>query len=174
MANQTLIITLLSNDQPGIVKQVADIIKQYEGNWLDSRMAQLGGKFAGILRVAVADSHLEQLKAALLDLSTSGIQLLVDQASDLSATQAKRLNFELVGADRPGIVSEISQAFSEKSINIDELETRCSSMPWSGEPLFEASGTLLAPEGADTDDLLDQLTVIEDKLGVDIKLTEQL
>ena len=47
-------------------------------------------------------------------------------------------------------------------------------MPWSGEPLFEATGILLAPSNTDTDELLQQLATIENKLGVDINLNEQL
>ena len=59
-------------------------------------------------------------------------------------------------------------------INIDEMETECSSMPWSGEPLFQASGLLSAPAEINTDDLLQQLDAIEEKLGVDITLSTTL
>lgn len=174
MAQQILVITLLSNDHPGIVKQVADVVSAHKGNWLESRMSQLAGKFAGILKVSVDEATNAELTQALSTLSESGIQVLVEKAETLEPEQGKTLTFELVGADRIGIVSEISQAFSEKGINIDELETHCSSMPWSGEPLFEANGLLVAPSDIDTEQLMDHLDAIEDKLGVDITLTEQL
>ena len=174
MAQQLLVITLLSNDQPGIVKQLADVISTHKGNWLESRMSQLAGKFAGILKVSIDNPHSDTLIEALKQLGDSGIQVLVEHADQLAVDQGKTLTFELVGADRMGIVSEISQAFSEKGINIDELETHCSSMPWSGEPLFEANGLLIAPNDIDTEQLMEHLDAIEDKLGVDITLTEQL
>ncbi len=174
MAHQLLIITLLSDDQPGIVKSVADVIGRHHGNWLESKMSQLAGKFAGILKISIDAQHIEELTQSLHKLKASGIQILIDSATDLENTPRKMLTFELVGADRQGIVSEISQAFMEQNINIDELETHCSSMPWSGDPLFEATGVLLAPTNVDKEQLLDKLDVIENSLGVDISLNEQL
>lgn len=174
MAKQLLVITLLSNDQPGIVQQLATIISQHSGNWLESRMAQLAGKFAGILKVSIDSSHTEALTSALKQLSDEGIQVLIENTNEVALAPGHALTFELVGADRVGIVSEISQAFADTGINIDEIETHCSSMPWSGEPLFEAQGKLLAPAGVDMESLLDQLDAIEEKLGIDITLTTTL
>ncbi len=176
MATQILVITLLSNDQTGIVKQIADVISEHKGNWLESRMAQLAGKFAGILKVSIDASQSAELTDALTHLSKAGIQILIDTAEsdDTEPSTNNTLSFELVGADRIGIVSEISQAFSEKGISIDEMETHCSSMAWSGEPLFEANGILLLTKDTDKDQLRDQLDIIEDKLGVDITLTATL
>lgn len=175
MAHQLIVITLLSNDRPGIVKLLADVISEHNGNWLESQMAQLAGKFAGILKVSIDDGDVDTLTQALNTLSHSGIQILIENADDLTTNvQGKTLTFKLVGADKPGIISEISQAFTEKGINIDEMETYCTSMPWSGEPLFEARGTLVAPVETDTERLLEQLDGIENKLGVDITLTTTL
>ena len=175
MPKQHIVITLLSNDKPGVVQNVADIIANTGGNWLESRMSQLAGKFAGILKVSIDTDKADTLSAALKGLSASGIQVLIDHSEEEhSGQQGKTLAFELIGADRVGIVSEIANAFSEKGINIDELETRCSSMPWSGEPLFEATGLLIAPDTIDKEDLLNRLDGIEDKLGLDISITEQL
>jgi len=174
MSKHYFVITLLSNDQPGVVQQLADVISQHNGNWLESRMAQLAGKFAGILKVSIAPEQAGALTASLQQLCQSGIQLNIEDTSELSPLQGKTLAFELAGADRVGIISEISQAFAEKGISIDEMETYFSSMPWSGDPLFEAVGALIAPTAMDTKDLLDKLDEIEDSLGVDIKLTEQL
>jgi glycine cleavage system regulatory protein len=174
MANQLIVITLLSDDQPGIVQQLADVISAHGGNWLESRMAQLAGKFAGILKVSIEQGKTEELTLALKQLSNSGIQIVVEHAQAAESASGHTLTFEVVGADRVGIVSEISQAFADKGINIDAMETQCSSMPWSGEPLFEAKGTLLAPAGTNTEQLSDQLDGIEDKLGIDITLTATL
>ena len=48
-----LVLTLIGPDRPGLVEAVAQPIAANGGNWLESRMAHLGGKFAGILRVDV-------------------------------------------------------------------------------------------------------------------------
>ena len=48
-----LVLTIIGEDRPGIVESLAEIISDHSGNWLESSMSQLAGKFAGILRVSV-------------------------------------------------------------------------------------------------------------------------
>ena len=175
MTQQQLVITLLSDNKPGIVKTVADIIVQQQGNWLESQMAELAGKFAGILTVSIEDKRTTDLINALKALNNHGVQVLIDQAPQSKPSiESSQFSFELAGPDRMGIISEISQAFAHRHISIDHLETRCSSSPWSGEPLFEAIGTLIAPASLHREDLIDQLNTIEDQLGIDIVISETL
>ena len=175
MATQHLVITLLTDDKPGIVQQLAETIAQAGGNWLDSRMSQLAGKFAGILKISIPEDNVDALSQQLQSLSARGIEVLIDNAvHDNHSVSGRTLAFELIGADRVGIVSEIAHAFSEREISIDDLETHCSSSPWSGDPLFEATGILIAPSNINKDELLDRLDGVEESLGIDISLTEQL
>ena len=46
-----VVLTLVGPDRPGLVEAVADAIAAQGGNWLESRMSHLAGRFAGILRV---------------------------------------------------------------------------------------------------------------------------
>ena len=50
-----LVLTLIGSDRPGLVEAVAEVIAGHGGNWLESRMAHLAGKFAGILRVEIPE-----------------------------------------------------------------------------------------------------------------------
>lgn len=168
--NTQLVLTVLSDDRPGVVEQLAQTISQHHGNWLESRMAQLAGKFAGILQVAVAQEHQEQLRAALNELNNKGFKIVVDAAISTSKPEYREFSFSVVGNDRPGIVREIAQAFAARHINMGELETACSSMPWSGDPLFEATGVIEVPKVVDMNELYDYLDKIADELAVDIRL----
>lgn len=168
--NTQLVLTVLSDDRPGVVEQLAQTISQHHGNWLESRMAQLAGKFAGILQVAVAQEHQHQLQTALNDLNNKGFKIVVDNAVNTSKPEYREFSFSVVGNDRPGIVREIAQAFAARHINMGELETACSSMPWSGEPLFEATGVIEVPKAVDMNELYDYLDKIADDLAVDIRL----
>ncbi len=172
---RSLVISILTEDKPGIVETLASTINNAGGNWLESRMTHLAGKFAGILQVSVDESNHEALKTALSQLSEKGISVIAADVSEQSTeTSPKVMSFSLVGNDRPGIIRELSQAFASHSINMDELETDCSSMPWSGEPMFTARGTLEIPEGTNLDALMDQLDSISDNLGVDIELGDKV
>lgn len=168
--NTQLVLTVLSDDRPGVVEQLAQTISQHHGNWLESRMAQLAGKFAGILQIAVAQEHQDQLRAALNELNSKGFKIVVDTAINTTKPESRDFSFSVVGNDRPGIVREIAQAFAVRHINMGELETACSSMPWSGEPLFEATGVIEVPKTVDMNELYDYLDKIADELAVDIRL----
>ncbi|MFC3115141.1 glycine cleavage system protein R [Cellvibrio fontiphilus] len=168
--NTQLVLTVLCDDRPGVVELLAQTISHHHGNWLESRMAHLAGKFAGILQVAVAEQHQAELRAALTQLADKGLKIVIEDAVTISKPDCREFNFSVVGNDRPGIVREIAQAFAARHINMGELETACSSMPWSGEPLFEATGIIEVPKTVDMNELYDYLDKIADELAVDIRL----
>lgn len=169
-AQTQLVLTVIADDKPGVVEHLAHSIAKHQGNWLESRMAHLAGKFAGILQVSVATEHQQSLREALQELTGKGFKIIVEDAVSSEKQTSQEFHFSVVGNDRPGIVYEIAQAFAGRNINMDELETACSSMPWSGEPLFEATGIIEVPESVDMDSLYDQLDLIADELAVDIRL----
>ncbi len=172
--NRSLVLSILSEDKPGVVETLAAAISENGGSWQESRMTHLAGKFAGILQVNVAEENLAELKTALSALDSKGIAIIVAEVSEeATADVTKAMHFTLVGNDRTGIVKELSQAFASHQINMDQLETDCSSMPWTGDPMFTARGTLNIPEDANLDSLQDRLDDIADKLGVDIELDEK-
>ena len=165
-----LVLTIISDDKPGVVEVLAQTITKHQGNWLESRMAHLAGKFAGILQVAVDSESEAALREALANLASQGLKIVVESAAESIKPAGKEFQFSVVGNDRPGIVFEIAQAFASRHINMSELETACSSMPWSGEPMFEATGLIQVPRSVDMDDLYDQLDTIADELAVDVRL----
>ena len=54
-----LVLTVIADDKPGIVEKLSSVIADHHGNWLESRMAQMAGKFAGILRISIDSEHRE-------------------------------------------------------------------------------------------------------------------
>ncbi len=172
--NHILVLSILSDDKPGVVEALAKTISDHKGNWLESRMSHLAGKFAGILQINVPEDQMAALEQSLTTLkATHGIDVATSVASEKDIdSDIKTLQFSLMGNDRPGIIRELSQAFASHQINLDELQTNCSSMPWSGDPMFTAHGLLHIPVNVDIDHLSDQLDEISDELGVDIELGE--
>ena len=166
-----LILTVISQDKPGIVEAVANVVTSNGGNWLESRLTQLAGKFAGVVRIQVEKDKQQGLVEALQALGARQINVLVDEADDTFAPASTQLaSFHAVGPDRPGIVREISQAFAHYNINVEELSTRYSSMPYSGDPLFEAEGKLQVPEHFALHELEERLDEVANHLAVDISV----
>lgn len=165
----SLILTLLGPDRSGLVDSVASIIRDHKANWLESRMSHLAGHFAGIVRVDVAEENYSALVERLERLPDLEIVVRRDEtATDL--VEFTTVWMELVGNDRPGIVSEVSRVFAELQVNVEEFQTECTGAPNSGASLFRANAELRLPAGVTIDDLQQALEAIAVDLMVDIKL----
>lgn len=168
-----LILSVISDDKPGIIKDLAQVIRDHGGNWLESRLSQLAGKFAGVIHICIDEAHAQSLDNALNTLQQKGIKVTSEDLQPRQAEDSQRTaRFTVVGPDRPGIVMEIAQALAVHSISVENLYTECTSTPYSGDPLFEAEGELRIPSGTSMDEVYDQLCDIADALGMDISLDE--
>ena len=177
--NTYLILTVIADDRPGLVDSLAATIGEHAGNWLESNMSQLAGKFAGILRIGVAADAAESLVGALHALAAgdSSFKLVVERVDAqgdviggaLGDTAARQhLEIELVANDRPGIVSEISRVLASLSVNVEYLSTLCEPAPMSGEPLFRAHAELSMPSTLLRSELSEKLEQLADDLMVEI------
>ncbi len=164
----TLVMTVLGSDRTGLVEAVARGVAEHGGNWLESRMCRLGGEFAGIVRVAVPKAQQQALEAALGKLAGLTIVVRTDEATP-NARPAVFVSLEVVGQDRPGIVREITRALSAQGINVEELETECSSAPMSGEPLFQARAKISVPANVALDQLRQTLETALSGLTVELE-----
>lgn len=168
----TLVLTVIGDDRPGLVEQLAQVIACNAGNWLESSMSQLAGKFAGILRVSVPDEQAEQLISELQSLSGS-LKLVIEKGDgDLLPEPSQSLHLSLIGNDRPGIIREISAALARQRVNVEELDTECTIAPMSGETLFNARVRLKVPADLNLDELQRGLEQIADDLIVDIQFRQ--
>ena len=82
------------------------------------------------------------------------------------------LTLDLLGADHPGIVAEISASLAALDINIEDLATNVRDAPMSGGSLFEAHAVLSAPSSVSTHELRSLLEGLADELMVEINLSE--
>ncbi len=167
----SLVLTVIGPDKPGLVELLSQTIADNGGNWLESGMSRLAGKFAGILVVTVPADRAETLEQALAGLLDKGLRVTAersDESGESAALQPIRL--DLVGHDKPGIVREISQALAARHINVERLRTELTSGSMSGEELFKAEASLMAPAGLDLGELQQALEDIASDLMVDITL----
>ena len=163
-----LVLTVIADDKPGIVEILSATIADNGGNWLESRMAQLAGKFAGILRISVPSEQANGLMEALLKLDTQGILVRIEATTDPAAGNGQQLNIHVVGDDRAGIVKEISRVLAGLGVNVLELTTRCTAAEMSAVPLFRSDLLVSMPASLSTDDVSDALEALSDDLMVEI------
>ncbi|MGC4109668.1 MAG: ACT domain-containing protein [Nocardioides sp.] len=167
----TFTLTCVGDDRPGLVSALSAPISAHGASWERSQMARLAGKFAGVLLLEVDDDRADALVADLTALKDVGLLVVLERTDMPGESPSQRLTLELLGADHPGIVAEISAALAAQGIGIEELSTDLRAAPMAGGLLFEANAVLVAPPELSTDELRTRLEALAHELMVDITLS---
>jgi len=167
-----LIIAFISRDRPGVVEQLAAIVSENSGNWLESRMAHLAETFTGVIRINVSEVNADALCDALDALKKDDFEIMVKNTDASAPATSPVINFEIQGPDQKGIVHELSRKIASLGASVEEMETRLDSAPVSGEPLFVADTKVRLPDGLSEDDFRDALENSASSLFVDIAIVE--
>lgn len=168
-----LVMTVIGADRPGLVQRVAACVADNGGNWLESRMCHLGGQFAGILRVEVAQEKADGLVKALHSLERDGLRVIIhteggDAVAAVTTGVVARL--EVVGQDRPGILRAVTGVLVAHGVNVEELASERVSAPMDGGTLFQARATVLLPAGTSPAKVRTELENISGDLMVDLRI----
>jgi glycine cleavage system regulatory protein len=167
----SIVLTVIADDQPGIVEDISDALATHGGNWTESSMMSLAGKFAGILLAEVPEDRADSFLRVLDSLEAGGMEI-VAQRSDAPARPEHGRDFtiDLVGQDHPGIVHDITEVLAGLNINVQELETTVQSASMSGESLFLAHARIHVPEDVSPERLQQAMEALANELMVDITL----
>ncbi len=169
MQDLVLILSVIGEDRPGLVEQIATTVSAHEGNWLESSMAHLAGKFAGIVEISVPPDKSRALRAALSLLPDLRIAI-EESVAEREKPRGRRLTLAVVGHDRIGIVRDISLVLARHRLNVEALNTFTASAPMSAELLFHAEADLETTTELDEAALRRDLERISDELMVDLAL----
>lgn len=168
-----LVLTIVASDRPGIVQAVADVVAHHGGNWMDSSMVRLGGEFAGIVRVSVAQENADALEASLVALKDQGLAITVQAASAGPAMAGTSAHLMVSGADHPGIVRDISMSLAECGVSIAELHSEQFPASMTGQSMFQASALVLIPSGQGLDGLRERLERLAQDIMVEIDIQSE-
>lgn len=166
-----LVVTVTCPDRPGIVERITEVVVQHGANWEDSRLARLGGDFAGIVMISVASAEAAALTRSLLELgddeTTVAVKTTRSEEADV-APQGTLFRLHLAGADHEGIVHTVSAYLAARGVNVESMETHVTRAPMSAAPLFHMGAVLKLPAELPASQLDQDLHEIGESLGVDI------
>ncbi|WP_114855714.1 glycine cleavage system protein R [Brachybacterium sp. YJGR34] len=170
----TYVLTAIGDDRPGLVAALAAAVDEHGGNWVDSQLSLLAGKFAGIVLVEVPEQNVDALLAALPALAASeGLSVEATEGTAGSGSpdaSGEALSLHLLGQDRTGMVREVTAALRSQGATIDGLRSWTREAPEGGGMLFEAEAELRLPAGTDQGQVRDALEEIAAELMVDLEL----
>ena len=167
---ESLVFTIIGDDRPGVVEQIARTVNEHDANWLGSRMSQLAGKFAGMIQVEGEATQLGALQKELEALS--GLTVVVEPGGE-AAPSTGQVIVTMLGLDRPGIVREVSAALAAENLNVLELQTDITQAAMTGDPMFNGRAVVTGRSFSDLGDLSGRLDEISAQLGIDIELLDE-
>jgi glycine cleavage system regulatory protein len=171
LMSQHLVLSFIGEDRPGIVERLSDTVSRHHGNWLESRMAHLADKFAGILTLSVPLEYQDALIKELRDFEKLGLNVTVENATQ-NVTKGSTLSLSVVGNDRSGIVKEVSQVLHSLMVNVKELKTFCEPAPMSSDMLFKTEMVLVVPDSLPLSELEIALEGISSDLMVELSVSQ--
>jgi glycine cleavage system regulatory protein len=172
--NKHLILSFIADDRPGLVDRLSEAVTQAGGNWLESRLAHMAEKFAGIVRVELPDDGKAQaLKSSLQALEAEGIRVSIAEAQKEAERSGTAVVIDLVGLDHPGIVREITHCLAGRRVSIETMDTYTDEAPMGGGILFHARMEVRYPAGLDEEQLRRELEGIAQALMVDLTMQEK-
>lgn len=162
-----VILTVIGSDRPGLTAALAQAVLNAGGNWLESHLARMAGRYVGSVLVEIDGGQLGALHKAVAAVDADGLNVSLVDAGEAEAP-GTRLTLSLVAQDRPGIVNELAQALAPLKVNIEELETGAEDGAWSGARLFRAQVTASLPPGVGAHDVQAALEGISAEIMVDL------
>ncbi|MEG3143602.1 ACT domain-containing protein [Sphingomonas sp. RT2P30] len=166
-----VILTVAGSDRPGLTAALAEAVQAAGGNWLESRLARLGGRYVGSVLVDIPTGGLAALEAAAHRIDADGLAVTLLAAVEQLPLAGQALHLDLVGQDRPGIVREVTSVLARLGVNIEDFATSVENGAWSGEKLFRATARLLVPAGTATDAVGAALEAISGEIMVDFTVS---
>lgn len=122
-------LTFVAKDRPGIVAEVTKVLFEKGFNIADSSSTRLQGIFSMILLVEHANT-MDKVEISSFfksnDLKPSVHEI---EASPKDENDKEHYVISVYGADKPGIVHNITASLYEKGINILDLQTQVAGAP---------------------------------------------
>ncbi len=166
-----LILSVTGSDRPGLTQALAAAVLSAGGNWLESHLSRLGGLYVGSVLVELVDAGIEPLRAAIRAVDAHGLEVRITPSVEGANQAGEIIHFNLVGADQPGIVHQVTAALTALAVNIETFQSEVAAEPHSGAPLFHMNARLRLPPALSAADVQAALEGISAEIMVDISLT---
>ncbi|MES9868519.1 MAG: ACT domain-containing protein [Sedimenticola sp.] len=136
-------LTLVGEDRSGIVAKVTAALYQYGWNLGEASMMRLGGNFT-IMMMVRGEGDVEAVLSPVME--AMDLRLHVDDiAGGLHQHVVPNIQVRVVGADRAGIVAQVTAALAEVGFNILELESDVAGTEESPVYIMNIQGIAEAP-----------------------------
>lgn len=174
------ILTAFSEDRPGIVASISQLIYENDCSLEDSAMTNLSGEFAIMLLFSPMTNGNggdleEKLSAGCRRLEREkGITAFIRPVTleeQAPKTDILKKTVHVEGLDQAGIVYKVSRFLADNQVNIIHLNSEKRSSPQSGAAIYAMTILVEVPITFSLQDLESGLNRIGEELHVDVTIT---
>ena len=170
---QHFALTIIGRDRPGIVSQVTEILFQGGFNIADSSCSILGGQFSMILIISNPEiSTKEQFSDTFQPLEEQHLSVYIRTLKPGGEVrpelEGELCMISVYGADKPGIVFQVTKELGDRKINITDLNTKL--VGDKQKPVYVMMLEAMLPEGSEIEDLENWMKQLKQQLQVDISV----
>ena len=170
---QHFALTIIGRDRPGIVSQVTEILFQGGFNIADSSCSILGGQFSMILIISNPEiSTKEQFSDTFQPLEEQHLSVYIRTLKPGGEVrpelEGELCMISVYGADKPGIVFQVTKELGDRKINITDLNTKL--VGDKQKPVYVMMLEAMLPEGSEIEDLENWMKQLKQHLQVDISV----
>ncbi|MCB1925726.1 MAG: ACT domain-containing protein [Gammaproteobacteria bacterium] len=146
MTNNWYMLTLIGEDKPGIVAAVTQALFERGLNLGETSMLRLGGNFTIMMMVGGVQQE-DELRAQLKPvIEAQGMRLHVDAIQGrLHEHVLPNIQVTVTGADRAGIVAQVTAALTDVGFNILDLESDVAGTAHKPVYIMQIAGVADAP-----------------------------
>jgi glycine cleavage system transcriptional repressor len=143
----SIAISLMGSNRVGLLENFSKAIRDCGCSIGESRMTVLGDRFALLLLLTGTWDAIAKIESMLPRLET---QLQVKAISQRAEARKRHNNMmpyaiEVVAVDRPGIVHEITQFFTQREIGVEDMYSGTYAAAHTGTPMFSLHITISVP-----------------------------
>ncbi|OGT21888.1 MAG: amino acid-binding protein [Gammaproteobacteria bacterium RBG_16_57_12] len=122
--NNWYMLTLVGKDRPGIVARISSALYQADCNLGEASMMRLGGNFTIMLMVKFPGSAKALDGVIRTEVESLGLQAHINPIeARLHEHLVPDVRISVYGADRAGIVAQVTGALAEAGLNILDLDS---------------------------------------------------
>ena len=166
---QIVVVTAVGQDRPGIVAALARALFELGGNLDDATMTRLHNVFTTMVSAKLPQGRTaDDVRAALAPIADRMELIIAVEPVQVSSERPQVPPPDhlvtVYGADKPGIVYQITSHLAARGINITDMDTRRAGTDEA--PLY----VMLLEVTAGESDLSSDLASLRAELGVDISV----
>ncbi len=164
-----LVISALGQDRAGLVNELSSVILDAGCNVADSRMTVLGSEFSLLMLVSGPWNAVAKLENQISALqSRLGLTIIFRRTEPRQiAGDMLPYQVEVIALDHPGIVCRLTNFFSSRAINIEEMVTNTYAAAHTGTAMFGVNMTLAVPAGTHIARLREEFLDFCDEMNLD-------